>query len=514
MLAGVNRWRGATLPDKIGTVRCNSAVCLEPGREYLVWGRLPKSVKVSPGSAVLTEPTSSHSAPRGIMVAKLVVSLWSDGWVPLKLMNTSGSPVLLRRNARIADLFPCIALEDWDDADTNSSALASCPMSVSACADTSCSVGATLGSIGLDEIDISACDVSDQCKQELSDLIMKFEDIFSRNHLDCGIAKGFVHRIHLSDPRPFRLPFRRVPPSQYQQLRKVLTEMEENEIIRKSTSEYASPLVLVWKKNGDLHICTDFRWLNRRTLKDAYPLPHQADCLAALGGNSLFSTMDLTSGFYNMPLHEHDRKYTAFTTPMGLFEYNRLPQGLCNSPGSFMRMMSTIFGDQNYLSLLCYLDDLIVFGPDERTALDRLEMVFKRLRLHNLKLAPKKCYFLRRSVKFLGHIIDETGVSTDPCKVESISKMSTSDLMEPDGVTPSQKRIRSFLGMKDWPRHLQTLTFLYNCTIHETTHYAPFFLMFGRVPRIPVDILFSSVLHDSTVSSYDKYVESLTKDLR
>lgn len=95
-----------------------------------------------------------------------------------------------------------------------------------------------------------------------------------------------------------------------------------------------------------------------------------------------------------MPLHEDDRKYSAFATPMGLCEYNRLPQGLCNSPGSFMRMMPSIFGDQNYLSLLCYLDDLLVFAPDEETALMRLEMVFDRLRGHNLKLAPKKCFFL------------------------------------------------------------------------------------------------------------------------
>lgn len=203
----------------------------------------------------------------------------------------------------------------------------------------------------------------------------------------------------------------------------------------------------------EIRICTDFRWLNKRTLKDAHPLPHQADCLAALGGNCLFSMMDLKSGFYNMPLHEDDRKYSAFTTPMGLYEYNCLPQGLCNSPASFMRMMTSIFGDQNYLSPLCYLDDPLVFAPDEETALQRLQMVFERLRGHNLKLAPKKCFFLRRSVRFLGHIVDESGVSTDPSKVENITNMTTTDLMESDGVTPSQKRIRSFLGMINYYQH-------------------------------------------------------------
>ena len=154
-----------------------------------------------------------------------------------------------------------------------------------------------------------------------------------------------------------------------------------------------------------------------------------------------------------MPLHKDDRKYSAFTTPMGLSEYNRLPQGLCNSPASIMRMMTSIIGDQNYLSLLCYLDDLLVFAPDEETALLRLEMVFERLRSHNLKLTPKKCFFLRRSVKFLGHIIDENGVSTDPNKVENIRNMTSTDLMEPDGGTPSQKRIISFLGMINYYQH-------------------------------------------------------------
>ena len=455
MLSGLNPWQGGSVPDKIGTVRCNSATCLEPGREYLLWGKLPKNINISPGATVLTEPTSSHSAPRGVLVAKIIVHLSGDRWVPLKLINTSDRPVLIRRNAKIADLFTCVALEDIDDENSNCENvpnISSNIMSIKTSEDLE-TIKSQLKSMGLSDIDLSSCEVSDECKNKLANLVLQYQDVFSRHHLDCGEAKGFVHRIRLSDNRPFRLPYRRVPPSQYQKLRQVLTEMEEKEIISKSTSEYASPLVLVWKKNGDLRICTDFRWLNKRTLKDAHPLPHQSDCLAALGGNCLFSTMDLTSGFYNMPLHEEDRKYSAFTTPMGLYEYNRLPQGLCNSPGSFMRMMTSIFGDQNYLSLLCYLDDLLVFAPDETIALKRLDMVFSRLRGHNLKLSPKKCFFLRRSVKFLGHVIDESGVSTDPSKVEVISNMSCSDLMEPDGVSPSQKRLSSFLGMVNYYQH-------------------------------------------------------------
>ncbi len=282
--------------------------------------------------------------------------------------------------------------------------------------------------------------------------------MFSKHALDCGKVKGFVHRIQLMDERPFRLPYRRVPPVHYQKLRQVLSQMEEQGIIRKSVSEYASPLVLVWKKDGSLRICSDFRWLNARTIKDAHPLPHQSDCLAALGGNTLFSTMDLTSGFYNIPMARRGQeicpeKYTAFTTPLGLHEYNRIPQGLCNSPASFMRMRVSIFGDLNFSSLLCYLDDLLVFAPSQQEALERLEIMFSRLRQYNLKLSPKKCHLLRTSVKFLGHIIDRDGVSADPPKVEIISKLSKFDLMGDDRCTPSVQRIKSVLGMIFYYQH-------------------------------------------------------------
>lgn len=412
LLAGLNRWSGEDAPDKVVTVRCNRAVTLEAGTEYLIWGKLPKGTKLSPGSTVVSEPTSSHSAPRGILVARTVTPLWGDGWVPLKIINATNSPVTIRRNAKLADIFTCLALEDLDTVDVKCSYQTGplqCPDGVSVTNDSD-SIQERLQHAGLGDLDIQSCDVSDEWQKKLADLVIRYEDVFSRHHLDCGEAKTFVHRIRLTDERPFRLPYRRVPPAEYQKLRQVLNEMEEKDIIRKSTSEYASPLVLVWKKNGDLRVCTDFRWLNRRTLKDAHPLPHQADCLAALGGNAFFSTMDLTSGFYNMPLHEDDRKYSAFTTPMGLYEYNRLPQGLCNSPASFMRMMTSILGDQNFLSLLCYLDYLLVFAPSEEVALERLEMVFSRLRFHNLKLAPKKCWLMRKSVKSLGHIVDKSGV--------------------------------------------------------------------------------------------------------
>lgn len=452
MLSGLHRWKGTEMPTKVGTAKLTQAVVLCPQREHLVWAKLPANVPISEGSAVLVEPAKSHSS-KNVVIGRVVASMSSDGWVPVKVLNASDKPVTLRRNAKLADVSPCIALEDLDlspqlpaSHELISSSQVTICMDDNATSSDSRSPN-RLDSFGLGDLNIEACEVSQYWKEKLVQLICKYEDVFSKNKLDCGKANGFYHRIHLVDNRPFRLPYRRVPPAHYHKLRHVLSEMEELEIIRKSSSEWASPLVLVWKKSGDLRICVDYRWLNARTTKDAHPLPHQADCLAALGGNAIFSAMDLTSGFYNIEMAEEDKRFTAFTTPMGLYEFNRLPQGLCNSPASFMRLMMHVFGDQNFLTLLCYLDDLLVFAPNESEALKRLELVFIRLRAHGLKLAPKKCHLLRRSVRFLGHVIDQKGVSADPDKVQAIAAMDERDLMLEDGVTPSQKKIRAFLGM-------------------------------------------------------------------
>ncbi len=460
LLSNVDCWHGDKMPKRVGTVLLRQCVTLELQHEHLVWGRLKEEVPLSVGSTVMVESSTSRSAPRNIMIARSVCPLWADKWIPLKVINMLDRPVVLRRNSKIAQVHPCLALENLEcteRANLESEKVLQNVVNVHKANEESkvlqADCAAKLRALGLTQIDIDSCEVNNFWKNQLADLIVQCEDIFSRDKLDCGEVKNIVHRIRLKDEKPFRLPYRRVPPAHYHKLRQTLDEMEARGIIQKSNSEWASPLVLVWKPSGELRICTDFRWLNQRTEKDAYPLPHQADALASLGGNCYFSTMDLTSGFYNIPIHEEDRKYTACTTPVGLYEYNRMAQGLCNSPATFSRMMTAIFGDQNYLSLLCYLDDLLVFGKTEKEALDRIKMVFSRLREHNLKLSQKKCYFLRKTVKFLGHIVSESGIATDPMKVSAISEFRVVDLMEEDGKTPSPTKIKSFLGMANYYSH-------------------------------------------------------------
>lgn len=432
--------RCGAMPLKVGTARLKRCVALQPMSEHLVWAKLRESDVSAVGSTVIIEPTQSKARPAQILVGRVVTSLWGDGWVPVKIVNPTEKTLTLKKNAKVADVSSCLSVQDFPEPDRIQSS-AQFTQSSSPSPRSENEISQILTDMGLEDLNLSSCEVSSEWKDKLLQIIEQYESIFSRHKMDCGEATDFVHRIRLVDDKPFRLPYRRVPPCHYDKLRTALNEMEELGIIRKSQSEYSSPLVLVVKPSGDLRICNDFRWLNARTVKDAHPLPHQTDALAALGGNVFFSTMDLTSGFYNIRMHEDDKRYTAFSSPFGLHEYNRMPQGLTNSPATFMRMMMSIFGDENFTSLLCYLDDLMVYAPSEQIALERLQMVFSRLAANNLKLSPKKCYFLRRSVKFLGHIICGDGVKTDPSKVQAINDVQEADLMESDMETPSAKKI-------------------------------------------------------------------------
>lgn len=128
---------------------------------------------------------------------------------------------------------------------------------------------------------------------------------------------------------------------------KLIKQLLDSKVIRESSSPYASPIVLVQKKSGELRMCVDYRQLNAKTRKDAYPLPRIEESLDALAGAQWFSTLDLASGYNQVPVAERDKAKTAFCTPFGLFEFERMPFGLCNAPGTFQRLMERIFGDQS-----------------------------------------------------------------------------------------------------------------------------------------------------------------------
>ncbi len=185
-------------------------------------------------------------------------------------------------------------------------------------------------------------------------------------------------------------------------------------VIQPSASEWASAPVLVRKKCGAVRYCLDYRKLNNLTIKDRFPLPNISDCLDTLQGTTLFSTLDLAMGYYQLMIHPDSQHKTAFITKFGQFSHIRLGFGLCNAPATFQRAIQLVLRGFLWEEVLAYLDDIIVLGRDFSDALLNLSKVLERFRSHNLKLKPIKCKLLKKQVKFLGKLVTEQGISIDP----------------------------------------------------------------------------------------------------
>ncbi len=213
--------------------------------------------------------------------------------------------------------------------------------------------------------------------------------------------------------------------------------MLDEGVIQRSTSPWSSPTVLVRKADGSVLFCIDYRKLNAVSVQDCYPLPRMEDCLESLGGAKYFSTMDLASGYWQIPVKEEDRPKTAFVTKLGQYEFTVMPFGLAGAPRTFERCMEMILQGLQWQTCLIYLDDIIIYAGNFNEHLRRLEEVVQRIEIAGLKLKPSKCELFQKQVKFLGHIVSADGVATDPDKLQALTKWPV-----PEG----KRDVRSFLG--------------------------------------------------------------------
>ena len=220
-----------------------------------------------------------------------------------------------------------------------------------------------------------------------------------------------------------------------------LRDMIAAGVVEPSYSAWASPVVLPPKKDGGHRFCVDFQKVNAVTETDAYPLPNINEILESLSGASLFSTIDLNSGYWQVPMDPCSKAKTAFVTHSGLYHFNVMPFGLKNAPATFQRLMEKVLEGLRGEICLVYLDDIIIYSSAVTQHFERLRTVIDRLQKANLTINLKKSRFCLQELRFLGHIVSGQGVSADPDKVEAIRSYPA---------PTNLKEVQSFLGLAGW----------------------------------------------------------------
>jgi hypothetical protein len=257
-----------------------------------------------------------------------------------------------------------------------------------------------------------------------------------RNAKKWKCYSGAMDPEHQSQPMVFRTPLKpqAVTESEFRKL-------EQAGIVRRSNSPWSSPLHMVPKPDGSWRPCGDYRWLNLATKHDRYPLPSILDLSSKLHGCKFFSVIDLVKGYHQVPMSPADIQKTAIITRFALFEYLIMPFGLMNAAQTFQRLMDRLFRGLPFV--FTYLDDHLIASRTLEEHMEHLAQFFQVLQDNGLVINPAKCHFAASSVKFLGHMVDETGIKPLPVQVKVIQEFPPPTTI---------KQLHQFLGMINFYR--------------------------------------------------------------
>ena len=422
----------------LGTVKTTKEVTIPPSTRTVVHGLTRAGMAACQRLNVMLDEPEESPLPGGLMMSPCLLHLEPEHaaqCVGVEISNYSEKPVTIPANRPLCDVFQVTVVPpDKCEADMRR---------------TGCTGRMALGSErGLFEEHFTPYlrqHLTPVQVEEVCALVNKWKHVFSQHDMDLGHTSLTRHRIRLKPgAQPFKERHRRIPPSMVDEVRSHLQEMLDLGVIRKSQSPYSSAVVLVKKKDQSLRFCIDLRRLNQQTVPDSYAIPRIEETLDALHGAKWFSVLDLKSSYWQVEVEESDRHLTAFQVgTLGFFECNRMPFGLSNAPATFQRLMETCMGDHYLNYCLLYLDDIVVFSETYEEHMERLEAVFQRLGDAGLKLKPAKCRLFQKSIKYLGHVVSEHGVSTDPDKIAAVKAWP-----KPQNIS----EVQSFLGFVSFYR--------------------------------------------------------------
>lgn len=404
------------------TLYADKKILIPPRSQMVIWAKLRQPRKISTPSVVV-EPVQRIN---GVLIAYSLGT--KKDYIPVKVMNTNAVEKQIDKNSVVGHVHELIEEVEEESADKI------CGVYVQDERERE----EILGALKLSE-------VKDEKEVKLRELIIEYLDIFKAPTQKLTATSKVKHRILTTDDgpplakRPYRLPYHRK-----KIMEKEIQSLLDDGIIKESESPWSSPALLVAKKKlpgepEEFRLCIDYRGLNAITKGDHYPLPNLQETLDKLTGATLFSTMDLASGYFQIELDERDQEKSAFSVPFGHYEFLRMSMGLKNAPATWQRFMGVVFSGLTDLDCLVYLDDVICFSNsnvDDHLA--KLRKIFDRMRESNLKFKPSKCHFLQNRLKYLGHIISEKGCEVDPEKTDVVRNYP---------VPQNPTEVRAFLGL-------------------------------------------------------------------
>ncbi|XP_043984521.1 uncharacterized protein LOC122838162 [Gambusia affinis] len=352
---------------RAGTVRLLSTtpVLISPGQTTVLEGSVKNTLPSADKWAIVEHPSSP--LPGGLCVQSCLITLprYPPYKVPVIMKNESEQEVFISPLTIIADI-------------------GSAPTVLSQQITSQTSQQTTL------EFNFGDSPIPPEWKEHIINKMNSMPEVFSHHDMDFGCTDAVKHTIRLNDETPFKHRARPIHPQDLEAVREHLRDLFGAGIIRESKSPFSSPIVVVRKRNGSVRLCIDYRKLNLQTIKDAYALPNLEESFCALTGSKWFTVLDLKSGYYQIEMAEEDKAKTAFVTPLGFWEWNRMPQGITNAPSTFQRLMERCMGDLHLKEVLVFLDDIIIFSATLEEHEERLLRVLSRLKQFGLKLSPEK----------------------------------------------------------------------------------------------------------------------------
>ena len=416
----------------VGTERACRVIIAEttsipPGSRMILQG---KSTKPLANGTWLTEPLSHTPGQKPVILAKTIVKTCGTK-LPVEVMNPTEDTVTLYKFtnlgilSRVHEPDVLCSIDEVEKDETPDRVKTKLTPEVEKI---------------LEDVQI---EVDEQQKSQIRELLEDNVEVFATAENPYGHTDLVQHDIITTTEIPIKQAVRRPPFHMKEAANKEVSKMLDAGIIEPSNSPWASPVVLVKKKDGTLRYCIDYRKLNSVTQKDSYPLPRIDDSLDSLGNAKYFSTLDLASGYWQIGLSEKAKLKSAFCSTSGLYQFRVMPFGLTNAPATFQRLMERVLAGLQWNICLVYIDDIIIFSRTVDEHIQQLQTVFDRLKHAKLKLKPKKCHLFQKKVQYLGHVVSEAGIETDPDKISAVK-----DWPRPQTVTD----VRSFIGLCSYYR--------------------------------------------------------------